>query len=96
MLARIPAGIRDEGGLSRALPAVPGGGDALQISWVPEASNHDGFDGVHTVFGFIEDDRRRRLEHFLSHFERGFAELLEHVSVSDGKDVKGGERRNGR
>src|SRR5215211_350124 len=41
-----------------------------------QGRDENGLDRMHPVLGLIEDDRRRRLEHFLSHLHAIDPELL--------------------
>ena len=48
--------------------------------WLCQGGGHDGFDGVHAVFGFVEDDGLGAFEDFVGDLHGGqtvfFADLL--------------------
>ena len=45
---------------------------------------HNGLDGVHPVFGFLEHDGLRAGEHFIGHFHGIAAKLFAHLLANGG------------
>ena len=60
---------------------------------VPKSCDHDGFDGVHTIFGLVEDDRGVRFEHIVGDLKFGDAKLFEQLLTNAGISVVHGSRR---
>ena len=48
---------------------------------------HNGLDGVHPVFGFLEHDGLRAGEHFIGHFHGIAAKLFAHLLANGGRGV---------
>ena len=56
------------------------GSHIMRKQSIPQSSHHHGFDGVHTVLGFVEDDGVLGLEYLLGHLDAVQTELFVHVA----------------